>query len=160
MTQRFLKLDKEVFDIFWPDLSILFNKVISEQGAGRDNLELLYTKIKNDLLDVWIYKGEGNPAGGPFSSIVQEGIQAAYCTAITEYPEKRSLFWGYMSAVNNNMNEWKEPMLVALKNYALYNECDCLEFFSTRTGWNKIFEDAGATVENIGTIYEVTLDGK
>ena len=147
MTQRFLKLDKEVFDIFWPDLSILFNKVISEQGAGRDNLELLYTKIKNNLLEVWIYKGE-------------EGIQATYCTAITEYPEKKSLFWGYMSAVNNNMNEWKEPMLVALKNYALYNECDCLEFFSTRTGWNKIFEDAGATVENIGTIYEVTLDGK
>ena len=147
MTQRFLKLDKEVFDIFWPDLSILFNKVISEQGAGRDNLELLYTKIKNNLLEVWIYKGE-------------EGIQAAYCTAITEYPEKRSLFWGYMSAVDNNINEWKEPMLLALKNYALYNECDCLEFFSTRTGWNKIFEDAGATVENIGTIYEVTLDGK
>ena len=147
MTQRFLKLDKEVFDIFWPDLSILFNKVISEQGAGRDNLELLYTKIKNDLLEVWIYKGE-------------ERIQATYCTAITEYPKKKSLFWGYMSAVDNNMNEWKEPMLLALKNYALYNECDCLEFFSTRTGWNKIFEDAGATVENIGTIYEVTLDGK
>ncbi len=147
MTQRFLKLDKEVFDIFWPDLSILFNKVISEQGAGRDNLELLYTKIKNDLLEVWIYKGE-------------ERIQATYCTAITEYPKKKSLFWGYMSAVDNNMNEWKEPMLLALKNYALYNECDCLEFFSTRTGWNKIFEDAGATVENIGTIYEVTLNGK
>ena len=147
MTQRFLKLDKEVFDIFWPDLSILFNKVISEQGAGRDNLELLYTKIKNDLLEVWIYKGE-------------ERIQATYCTAITEYPKKKSLFWGYMSAVDNNMNEWKEPMLLALKNYALYNECDCLEFFSTRTGWNKIFEDAGATVENICTIYEVTLDGK
>ena len=147
VTQRFLKLDKEVFDIFWPDLSILFNKVISEQGAGRDNLELLYTKIKNDLLEVWIYKGE-------------ERIQATYCTAITEYPKKKSLFWGYMSAVDNNMNEWKEPMLLALKNYALYNECDCLEFFSTRTGWNKIFEDAGATVENIGTIYEVTLDGK
>tara|TARA_R100001163_G_C4998988_1_gene148840 strand:+ start:209 stop:652 length:444 start_codon:yes stop_codon:yes gene_type:complete len=147
VTQRFLKLDKEVFDIFWPDLSILFNKVISEQGAGRDNLELLYTKIKNDLLEVWIYKGE-------------ERIQATYCTAITEYPKKKSLFWGYMSAVDNNMNEWKEPMLLALKNYALYNECDCLEFFSTRTGWNKIFEDAGATVENIGTIYEVTLNGK
>ena len=58
MTKRFLKLDKEVFDIFWPDLSILFNKVISEQGAGRDNIELLYTKIKNNLLEVWIYKGE------------------------------------------------------------------------------------------------------
>ena len=80
MTQRFLKLDKEVFDIFWPDLSILFNKVIAEQGSGRDSLELLYTKIKNDLLEVWIYKGE-------------KGIQAAYCTAITDYPEKRSLFW-------------------------------------------------------------------
>ena len=58
MTQRFLKLDKEVFAIFWPDLSILFNKVIEEQGYCRDSLELLYTKIKNDLLEVWSYKGE------------------------------------------------------------------------------------------------------
>ena len=100
-----------------------------------------------DLICKTDYKGE-------------EGIQAAYCTAITDYPEKRSLFWGYMSAVDNNMAEWKGPMLAALKHYALHTNCDCVEFFSTRTGWNKIFEDAGATVENIGTIYEVTLDDK
>ena len=145
MTQRFLKLDKEVFDIFWPDLSRLFNKVVIEQGSGRDSLELLYTKIKNDLLEVWIYKGE-------------EGIQAAYCTAITDYPEKRSLFWGYMSAIDNNIAEWKEPMIAALRHYAFHTNCDCIEFFSTRTGWNKIFKDANAEVKNIGTIYEVILD--
>ena len=146
MTNRFLKLDTEVIDIFWSDLSKLFSKVIAQQGSGRDSLELLYTKIKNNILEVWIYKGENNK------------IQAAYCTAVTPYPEKKVLFWGYMGAVDNNMSEWKGSMVKCLKDYAYQMECECIEFFSTRTGWNKIFTDSGSTVKDIGTIYEVSLD--
>ena len=63
-----------------------------------------------------------------------------------------------MSAVNNNIAEWKEPMIAALRHYAFHTNCDCIEFFSTRTGWNKIFKDANAEIKNIGTIYEVILD--
>jgi hypothetical protein len=147
VTKRFLKLDKEVLDIFWSDLSELFSTVIKNQGSGRDNLELLYAKIKNNIFEVWIYKGEDSK------------IQAAFCTGITQYPEKKVLFWGYMSAVDNNMAEWKGPMLKCLKDYANQNICDCIEFFSPRMGWNKIFTDAGATVKNIGTVYEVSLNG-
>mgnify|MGYP005992772883 FL=1 len=150
---KFLKLDNEVFNIFWPDLSKLFIKVIKTQASGRDSLELLHTKISNNLLDVWVYRGED----GVYND---DGvIEAAFCTAITEYPDKRSLFWGYMSADNNTMNNWKESLWTTLRNYGNQNQCDCIEYFSNRTGWTRVLEenDDVENIEPIGTIFEIKL---
>ena len=146
MSKKFLKLDKEVFDIFWPDLSKLFTKVIESQGEGRDSLELLYTKITGNLLEVWICRGDDG------------GIEAAFCTSITQYPEKRSLFWGYMAAKNNNLSDWKSSLWTTLKNYGNQNTCDCIEYFSNRKGWSKILgENKNVKVKEIGTVYEINL---
>ena len=77
---KFLKLDNEVFNIFWPDLSKLFIKVIKTQASGRDSLELLHTKISNKLLDVWVYRGED----GVYND---DGvIEAAFCTTSQSIP--------------------------------------------------------------------------
>lgn len=107
MTQ-FIKLDTEIIPFFWSDISPLFNKVINNQGKGRDSLELVRYKLDNNLLKAWVYRNNNM-------------IEAAYCTNIIEYPEKKSLFWGYMGAINNNLLEWKMPLVKSLKDYAMLN---------------------------------------
>ena len=75
MTQ-FIKLDTEIIPFFWSDISPLFNKVINNQGKGRDSLELVRYKLDNNLLKAWVYRNNNI-------------IEAAYCTNIIEYPEKK-----------------------------------------------------------------------
>tara|TARA_R110000824_G_scaffold43088_5_gene126386 strand:- start:5526 stop:5969 length:444 start_codon:yes stop_codon:yes gene_type:complete len=145
MSDKFLKLDKEVMKFFWDDLAPLFNKVIERQGYGRDSLELVATKIAEDILEVWVSKDEDSK------------IQAAYCTSIIDYPDKRSLFWGYMSAKDNKLNEWKDKMVISVVRYAEDTDCKTIEFFSNRKGWSKIFRRHNINFKPVGVLYEVDL---
>jgi hypothetical protein len=142
---NFIKLDTEIIPIFWSDIAPLFSKVIDSQGEGRDSIDLIKFKLQNNLLDAWVYRPENE-------------IEAAYCTNIILYPQKKSLFWGYMGAINNNLSQWKSPLVKSLKDYAALNECDCIEFFSTRKGWLKVFKDTSLKFKPIGTAYEVKLN--
>jgi hypothetical protein len=141
---NFIKLDLEIIPFFWPDIAPLFAKVIDNQGEGRDSLEIVRYKLENNMLQAWVYRNNNV-------------IEAAYCTNIIEYPNKKSLFWGYMGAVNNNLLEWKAPLVKSLKDYAMLHQCDCVEFFSTRKGWLKVFKDSPIKFKAIGTAYEATL---
>ena len=141
---KFIKLDKEIINFFWSDISPLFAQVINSQGHGRDSLEFLYYKIENGMLEAWVYRNNNL-------------IEAAYCTNIIQYPNKKSLFWGYMGAINNNLIQWKDPLVLSLIDYAQLNECECVEFFSTRKGWLKVFKDTPIKFKEIGTAYEATL---
>jgi|TARA_R110000824_G_scaffold226823_1_gene414578 hypothetical protein len=142
---KFIKLDTEIIPFFWSDISPLFNKVINNQGKGRDSLELVRYKLDNNLLQAWVYRNNNI-------------IEAAYCTNVIEYPDKKSLFWGYMGAKNNNLLDWKMPLVKSLRDYAMLNECSCVEFFSNRKGWLKIFKDTPINFQEIGTAYEATIN--
>ena len=141
---NFIKLDTEIIPIFWSDIAPLFDKVIDSHGKGRDSLELIKLKLENNVFEGWVYR-EG------------AGIGAAYCTQLIEYPQKKSLFWGYMGAKDNNISKWKVPLIKSLQDYAVLNRCDCVEFFSPRKGWLKIFKDTPIKFKEIGTVYEATL---
>ncbi len=99
MSNKFLKLDREVMKFFWKDIEPLFQKVLDQDTSDRDSLEMIAMKIADGTLEVWVSKGENNI------------IQAVYCTSIINYPTKRSLFWGYMGATDNKLNEWKNDMV-------------------------------------------------
>ena len=145
MSNKFLKLDREVMKFFWRDIEPLFQKVVEQQSYGRDSLEMIAMKIADGTLEVWVSKGENNI------------IQAVYCTSIINYPTKRSLFWGYMGATDNKLNEWKNDMVQAVVRYALDTDCKSIEFFSKRKGWNKIFKKHNINFKPLGVLYEATL---
>ena len=114
MSSKFLKLDREVMKFFWRDIEPLFQKVVEQQSYGRDSLEMIAMKIAEGTLEVWVSKGEDNI------------IQAVYCTSIIIYPAKRSLFWGYMAATDNKLNEWKDQMVKAVVRYAADTDCQTI----------------------------------
>jgi hypothetical protein len=145
MSSKFLKLDREVMKFFWRDIEPLFQKVVEQQSYGRDSLEMIAMKIAEGSLEVWVSKGEDNI------------IQAVYCTSIIIYPAKRSLFWGYMAATDNKLNEWKDQMVEAVVRYATDTDCQTIEFFSKRKGWNKIFKKHRINFKPLGVLYEAEL---
>ena len=145
MSNKFLKLDREVMKFFWKDIEPLFQKVLDQDTSDRDSLEMIAMKIADGAFEVWESKGEKN------------SIQAVYCTSIINYPTKRSLFWGYMGATDNKLNEWKNDMVQAVVRYALDTDCKSIEFFSKRKGWNKIFKKHNINFKPLGVLYEATL---
>jgi hypothetical protein len=147
MAFKFTPVEAQVIDVFWSQISPLFEKIIEKEGMGRETLASLKEKIKERYLLVWIgWEDSAN------------NIVAAYCTQIIEYPTKRICQWGYMSAKNNEMSRWEEPMLKSLVRYTIENECNGIEFFSTRTGWKKIFKKYKINIEPVGTLYETKTD--
>jgi len=144
---KFTPVESQVIDVFWSQLSPLFQKIIDREGMGRETLESLKEKIKEGYLLVWI---------GWEDSV--NDIMAAYCTQLINYPTKRQCQWGYMVAKDNEMSKWEETMLTSLVNYSIENNCDGIEFFSTRKGWKKIFAKYKINIEPIGTLYETKID--
>jgi hypothetical protein len=46
MSFKFTPVEPQVIDVFWSQLSLLFQKIIDKEGMGRETLDSLKEKMK------------------------------------------------------------------------------------------------------------------
>jgi hypothetical protein len=94
---------------------------------GRYEVEDIYDAVMEYDHQLWIAFNEG-------------GIKGAVVTNFIHYPKKKYLCMTFCGGVE--LDQWKDPMLKLLQQWAKDNHCDGVEA-TARLGWTKIFKDDG-----------------
>jgi hypothetical protein len=99
----------------------------AEYTYGRYSVEDIYDAIMDYDHTLWI-------------SFNEQGIKGAVVTNFIHYPKKKYLCMTFCGGVQ--LNQWKDPIIKLLQQWAKDNHCDGLEA-TARLGWTKIFKDDG-----------------
>lgn len=112
------------------DLEFIWSQVVPHIERALDGSYSTYdilNNIQDNRMQLWISWNN-----------TDKRVEAAFVTEVCDYPQIRTMRW--VLAGGNNMEEWLNPLLEKVENWAKKNKCQRLEIVG-RKGWTKVLRD-------------------
>lgn len=123
-------LDRIITQVPVEDLEFIWSQVVPHIERALDGSYSTYdilNNIQDNRMQLWISWNN-----------TDKRVEAAFVTEVCDYPQIRTMRW--VLAGGNNMEEWLNPLLEKVENWAKKNKCQRLEIVG-RKGWTKVLRD-------------------
>ena len=121
----------ENVDYVWKRCAPLLKKA-TDRSNGRESIESLYAKIKNETSRLWCI------SIGPY-------IVGSATTEVVQYANYKSLNVSFLGG--SKMNLWLDKFIEELKVYSKFNNCSSIELIG-RKGWLRSLNPFGFKEED------------
>lgn len=128
----------EDVNLWWPKVAVHLYKAVIRQD--KTDIHNVYLDVVLNGHSLWIVLDES------------QQLKGAAVTVVLKYPKSTCLFVEYLGGEDGQ--DWKEPMISMLKEWARDNNCRTIEF-EGRSGWGRVLKKDGAVIKY--SVFEIPI---